>query len=179
MNAVKIEPLFRADQIMKRVEAIADLIAAEGGGPYLVEIILNGAVMFGADLTRALSRRGVAIEMDFIALSSYGRDMESSGTVELAAEARGAIKDRTVLIIDDILETGRTLEFARDYFLDRGAAHVLICVLLDKSLGKEVRVKPDFTGFACPDEFVVGYGMDHAYRYRELPFIGRMTGENK
>ncbi len=177
--ASNIEPLFDAGMIRGRVDDIAGQIAAQGQGPYLAEIILNGAVMFGADLARALSVRNIALEMDFIALSSYGRGTQSRGAIELAAEARGAIKGRDVLIIDDILETGKTLLFAKNYFLKRGAARVTTCVLLDKSLRRQPVLKPDFAGFDCPDIFVVGYGMDHAYRYRELPYIGQLSEERE
>ena len=167
-----IVTLFSADEIAERIEHLADAIVAAAKRPLLVEVIMNGAVIFGADLVRALSRRGQVVEMDFIALSSYGKGTESSGDVVLEADARGAIAGRDVLLIDDILETGRTLAYARDYFASRGAAQVLTCVLLDKSAGRDPVIRPDFAGFPCPDLFVIGYGMDYAYRYRELPYIG-------
>lgn len=167
--------LFSADDIASRVEALAEAIISSARRPLLVEVIMNGAIIFGADLVRALSRRGLAVEIDFIALSSYGRGQESSGEVQLEADARGAIAGRDVLLLDDILETGRTLAYAKSYFERRDAAKVMTCVLLDKSADRSPLVTPDFTGFICPDRFVVGYGMDYAYRYRELPFIGYMS----
>lgn len=170
-----LKTLYSAAEIATRVEEMADAIVAlhdNYGTPLLVEVIMNGAVVFAADLVRALSRRGLVIEIDFIALSSYGKGQKSSGHVVLEADARGAIAGRDVLLIDDILETGRTLSFARDYFLSKGAARVLTGVLLDKSAGRTTHIKADFVGFACPDLFVIGYGMDYAYRYRELPYIG-------
>lgn len=174
--SLEIETLFSAAEIANRVEELADAIAEAAERPLLLEVIMNGAVLFAADLMRALSRRGLVIEMDFIALSSYGTGTQSSGSVALEAEARGAIAGRDVLLIDDILETGRTLAYARDYFHERGAARVMSCVLLDKSLGRTPHAKADFIGFNCPDKFVIGYGMDYAYRYRELPYIGFMSG---
>lgn len=171
----RIATLFSAADIEKRVEDLADAIKGAARRPLLVEVIMNGAIIFGADLVRALSRRGLAVEIDFIALSSYGRGQKSSGEILLEADARGAIAGRDVLLIDDILETGRTLAFAKSYFERREAARVMTCVLLDKSARHTPRVAPDFTGFICPDRFVVGYGMDHAYRYRELPFIGYIS----
>ncbi len=172
-----IATLFSAAEIAERIEHLADAIVAAAKRPLLVEVIMNGAVIFAADLVRALSRRGQVVEMDFIALSSYGKGTESSGEVVLEADARGAIKGRDVLLIDDILETGRTLAYARDYFASRGAAQVLTCVLLDKSAGRTPAIRPDFAGFPCPDLFVIGYGMDYAYRYRELPYIGYIRSD--
>lgn len=173
----KIATLFSAAEIATRVEELADAVIAATEKPLLVEVIMNGAVIFGADLVRALSRRGQGVEIDFIALSSYGKGTESSGEVVLEADARGAIAGRDVLLLDDILETGRTLAYAKSYFTERDAARVMTCVLLDKSARHTPLVQPDFTGFACPDKFVVGYGMDYAYRYRELPYIGYMVSE--
>lgn len=170
----QIKTLYSAAEIAARIEDIADAIVAAAERPLLVEVIMNGAVLFGADLVRALSRRGQGIEIDFIALSSYGKGTESSGNVVLEADARGAIAGRDVLLIDDILETGRTLAYAKSHFESKGAARVMSCVLLDKSAGRDPVIKPDFAGFECPDLFVIGYGMDYAYRYRELPYIGYM-----
>lgn len=172
----RIMTLFSAAEIADRVEHVADAIVAAADGPLLVEVIMNGAVIFGADLVRALSRRGQAVEMDFIALSSYGKRTQSSGEIVLEADARGAIAGRDVLLVDDILETGRTLAFARDYFAERKAARVMTCVLLDKSRDRDPVIRADFAGFECPDLFVIGYGMDYAWRYRELPFIGYVRG---
>ncbi|RMD88264.1 MAG: hypoxanthine phosphoribosyltransferase [Alphaproteobacteria bacterium] len=173
----RIATLFSAEDIAARIEHLADAVVAAARRPLLVEVIMNGAVIFGADLVRALSRRGQVVEMDFIALSSYGKGTESSGDVVLEADARGAIAGRDVLLIDDILETGRTLAYARDYFASRGAAQVLTCVLLDKSAGRDPVIRPDFAGFPCPDLFVIGYGMDYAYRFRELPYIGYIKSD--
>jgi len=170
----RVEPLFSAEAIAARVEELSEAIASSAQRPLLMEVILNGAVIFGADLMRSLSRRGIHLEMDFIALSSYDRSTQSSGEIALEAEARGAIAGRDVLLIDDILETGRTLSFAKAYFASRGAARVMTSVLLDKSAGRDPSLVPDFIGFSCPDRFAVGYGMDYAYRYRELPYIGLM-----
>lgn len=171
-----LKTLYSAAEIAARIEDMADAIVAAHKGhddqPLLVEVIMNGAVLFAADLVRALSRRGLVVEIDFIALSSYGKGTKSSGNVVLEADARGAIAGRDVLLIDDILETGRTLSYGRDYFLSKGAARVLTGVLLDKSENRDAVIKADFVGFQCPDLFVIGYGMDYAYRYRELPYIG-------
>lgn len=170
-----LKTLYSAAEIATRVEEMADAVVAihdNYDNPLLVEVIMNGAVVFAADLVRALSRRGLVVEIDFIALSSYGKGQESSGNVVLEADARGAIAGRDVLLIDDILETGRTLSFAKEYFLSKGAARVLTGVLLDKSGDRDPIIKADFVGFECPDLFVIGYGMDYAYRHRELPYIG-------
>ncbi len=172
-----IESIFSAAEIAARVEDMADAIVEYVERPLLVEVIMNGAVVFASDLVRALSRRGVVVEIDFIALSSYGTGTTSSGEIVIEADARGAIGGRDVLLVDDILETGRTLAFAKNYFMAKGAHRVMSCVLLDKSKGRSPAMRPDFWGFTCPDLFVIGYGMDYAYRYRELPYIGHLTEE--
>ena len=100
----------------------------------------------------------------------------SSGTVKILRDIESAVKARDVVLIDDILESGRTLSFAKDLFLSRSARRVLIAVALEKPHKKEIDVSADFIGFSCPDRFVVGYGMDYAGNYRELPFIGALDG---
>jgi hypoxanthine phosphoribosyltransferase len=137
---------------------------------------MTGAFVFAADFLRALHHVGLAPEVDFLQIGSYGSGTRSSGKVELLRDVQASAAGRDVLLIDDILESGRTLSFARDLFLSRGARRVLIAVMLEKPHHKQIDVSADFIGFACPDRFVVGYGMDYAGRYRELPFIGVLDG---
>ncbi len=168
----RIDIRFSAAEIAARVDALATEIAARLPQDVLVVAILKGSFVFTADLIRALSRHGVDWPMDFITLSSYGEGTSSSGTVRLTRDVNEEIAGRCVLLIDDILESGRTLQFARDLFLQRGASKVWLCTLLDKPARRTAGIEADFAGFRVGDEFVVGYGLDHAHRHRGLPYIG-------
>ena len=172
----RISTLYTADQINERNLAMAE--AMEGGlkRDLLVIAILKGSFIFAADLIRAMHARGVAPEVEFITLSSYGKGTESVG-VTIVKDIDSDPSGRDVLLIDDILESGNTLKFARDLMLERGAASGEIAVLLDKRSKRKADVNADYTGFICPDHFVVGYGMDVAYAFRELPFVGVVEGD--
>lgn len=173
-GGVKI--LFDENIIAARVAALAGEIAARASKNLLAVPVMNGAFVFAADLLRGLHGAGLAPEVDFLALGSYGAGTSSSGRVALARDILAPVAGRDVLLIDDILETGRTLAFARDLLRARGAGRVLIAVALEKPHKRAAEVTPDFVGFSCPDRFVVGYGMDYAGKYRELPFIGALDG---
>jgi hypoxanthine phosphoribosyltransferase len=173
----RIDIRFSAPEIAARVDALATEIAARLPQDVLVVAILKGSFVFTADLIRALSRHGVDWPMDFITLSSYGEGTSSSGTVRLTRDVNEEIAGRSVLLIDDILESGRTLKFARDLFLQRGASQVWLCALLDKPTRRTAGIEADFAGFTVGDEFVVGYGLDHAHRHRGLPYIGVKTSD--
>lgn len=168
----QIDIRFSAAEISTRVDALAVDIAAKLPADVLIVAVLKGSFVFTADLIRALSRHGVDWPMDFITLSSYGAGTASSGTVRLTRDVNEDVAGRAVLLIDDILESGRTLMFARDLFLQRGASKVWLCTLLDKPMRRVAQIEADFAGFRIGDEFVVGYGLDHAHRHRGLPFIG-------
>jgi hypoxanthine phosphoribosyltransferase len=173
---VRISVLFDAQMLAARVSALAGEIVADMGPMLLVIPVLKGSFIFAADLLRALHDAGAKPDMDFISLSSYGKSQTSSGEVTILRDTEADIAGRDVLIIDDILESGRTLAFARDLMMERQARSVRTCVLLDKPGKLAVLMKPDFTGFQCPDKFVVGYGMDAAHAYRQLPFVGVVEG---
>lgn len=167
-----IPVLFTAAEIKERVEALAGEIAAKMPADFLIVSLLRGSFMFTADLVRELCAIGVHPQIDFMTLSSYGEGSKSSGKVQVGRDVTDDVKGRTILIVDDILETGRTLRFAHDLLIERGAADVKIAMLLEKPNKLEVAAKADFVGFSIPDKFVVGYGLDYANHYRELPFIG-------
>ncbi len=169
-----VEVVFAAETIAERIELVARKIAETGLERLLVVAVLKGSFVFAADLLRAMHRAGLSPEVDFLSLASYRQATRSSGRVDIVRDIETDVKDRNVLIIDDILESGRTLAFARDLIVARGAARVLTCVLLDKPVQRAAPIDADFTAFECPDEFVVGYGMDLAHRFRELPFVGRV-----
>lgn len=167
-----IEILFTSADIAKRNEELAEEIATTMGTDILVIAVLKGSFVFAADLIRALHHAGVKPQIDFMALSSYGDKTVSSGNVVITRDIVDTVKGRKVLLIDDILESGRTMAFATEELLERGAETVKTCLMLDKK-GKRVSdFEADFVGFDCPDLFVVGYGLDYAHYYRELPYIG-------
>jgi len=134
--------------------------------------ILKGSFVFAADLLRALYEAGLSPQVDFMSLSSYGAGTESSGRVSVLRDVETEVAGRTVVLVDDILESGRTLAYAKDLLAARGATAVYSCVLLDKPVRRAANIEADFVGFECPDLFVVGYGMDVAHAFRELPFVG-------
>jgi hypoxanthine phosphoribosyltransferase len=170
-----IEVIFTPAAIADRIEILAAEIAATKVEPLLVVAILKGSFVFAADLIRALHRAGLAPEVDFITLSSYRKSTRSSGAVDILRDIETDVAGRNVLLVDDILESGRTLAFAKDLVAARGAARVMTCVLLDKGSRRAVQVQADFKAFDCPEVFVVGYGMDIGHRYRELPFVGHVV----
>lgn len=172
-----VEVIFTADQIAARLDEIARGVAARHLDQLLVVAVLKGSFVFAADLIRALHRVGLAPEVDFLTLSSYRKSRTSSGRVEILRDLDLDVTGRNVLIVDDVLDSGRTLAFAKDLLSARGATSITTCVLLDKQTRRAVDVEADLYAFQCPEVFVVGYGMDVAHRYRELPFVGRMTGE--
>jgi hypoxanthine phosphoribosyltransferase len=171
-----IEPLFTAEQIAERNHELARQIASGPTSDLLVIAVLKGSFIFAADLLRALHDTGLAPEVEFITLSSYGAGTVSQG-VRIVKDIDSDVKDRDVLLIDDILESGRTLKFAKELLYERGARHVTLAVLLDKRVKRQEQLEADYVGFECPDYFVVGYGMDVAYAFRELPFVGVVTGD--
>lgn len=169
---LKIRVLFDEETIAARNEAMAaDIVAAEPK-ELLVVAVLKGSFMFAADLIRALHRAGIAPQVEFVHLSSYRDATVSSGQVAILKDVTSDVRDRDVLLVDDILESGRTLAFAKDLLMARGAKRVLSAVLLEKPGKRAVQIKADFVGFDCPDLFVVGYGMDVAHSFRQLPFVG-------
>lgn len=174
-TADRIGVVFSAADIASRLDELAGEIAAQNIANLLVVPVLKGSFVFAADLIRALNRVGVAPEVDFLTLSSYKKNRVSGGQVAILRDLDLDVEGRSVLIIDDVLDSGRTLAFAKDLLSARGAKLILTCVLLDKNVPRAVNIKADFRAFECPDTFVVGYGMDVAHRYRELPYVGRMV----
>lgn len=166
-----IETLFSAEEIAARNLELARQIADRHFHDLLVISILKGSFIFAADLIRAMHDVGVEPHVEFITVSSYGAGTES-GQVRLLRDLDSDVSGRDVLLIDDILESGKTLKFVRDLMLERGARSVSIAVLLDKSVRRKTDIEADFKGFECPDYFVVGYGMDVGHAFRQLPFVG-------
>jgi len=144
-----------------------------GRNPLLI-CLLRGAVVFLSDLIRSTD---IPLEMDFMAISSYGDSTESSGVVRLMMDLKSNITGRDVLIVEDIVDTGHTLAYILDNLRTRRPADIKVCVLLSKPSRREAPVEVDYLGFEIPDKFVVGYGLDYAENYRNLPFIGVLKPE--
>ncbi|MBO6639671.1 MAG: hypoxanthine phosphoribosyltransferase [Roseitalea sp.] len=174
----RIDVLFPASAIARRNLELAKEIAAHDYRDLLVISVLKGSFIFAADLIRAMHDVGLAPEVEFMMLSTYGAGTEA-GEVKMLRDIDSDVKGRDVLLIDDILESGTTLTHARKILLERGARSVAIAVLLDKRTRRSAKTPLDanFTGFECPDHFVVGYGMDVGHAFRELPFVGVVTGD--
>lgn len=173
----KIAPLYSAAAIGARVQSLADEIARRegvGAEPLVLVGLLSGAVPFATDLSRALVERGVALAIDYVRASSYA-GKKSAGAVALEGRPAFCVAGRDVLIVDDILDTGLTLEAVLGAFGREAPARLSTCVLLDKRARRVNGLMADYVGFPCPDLFVVGYGMDLDGRYRELPFIGTIA----
>ncbi len=167
-----IRVLFDEARIAKRNGELAAAIKARAPENLLVVAVLKGSFMFAADLIRAMHRAGLSPQVEFIHLSSYKSGTVSTGKVEILRDIDSTVRGRDVVLVDDILESGRTLAFAKDLIMARGARSADICVLLEKPGKRAVKIDAEHVGFLCPDLFVVGYGMDVAHAYRQLPYVG-------
>lgn len=164
--------LISAADISARVRVLADEIAKELPSDMMIVALLRGSFVFTADLIRALHHAGAGPQVEFLTLSSYGKGTTSSGTVTITRDLTEDVSGRDVLIVDDILESGGTLHFARELLRERGARSIKIAVMLEKPGKRRVDIAADFVGFNIEDKFVVGYGLDYANYFRELPYIG-------
>lgn len=167
--------LYTEDQIRDRVSEMGrELFENFRGRDPLFVGVLNGCFMFMADLVRAT---GLKSELEFIGLSSYRDATKSSGNVQITRDMQRDITGRDLIIVEDILDSGNTLAFLRNYLLSKGARSITIATLLDKPSRREKAITADYYGFIVPDEFVVGYGLDYAQMYRNLPYIGVLKPE--
>lgn len=166
-----IDVLFSAEEIAKRNQVIAQEIAEKKPDKLLILPVLKGSFIFAADLIRALHSVGVVSTVEFITVSSYGAGKES-GDIKLLHDVDSDVTGRDILLVDDILESGKTLKFVRDLLKSRGAERIFVAALLDKAMRRQANIEADFVGFSCPDHFVVGYGMDAGHAFRQLPFVG-------
>lgn len=157
-------------EIQARIKELAAQLSDEYRDKFPLFVgILKGAVPFLADLTK---RMDIYLEMDFMAVSSYGVATRSSGVVKINKDLDGILQGRHLVIVEDIIDTGLTLSYLVDILQRRNPKSIKVVTLLDKPARRSVDIKPDYFGFSCPDEFVVGYGLDYAERYRNLPYIG-------
>lgn len=172
MNQDLARILFTEEEIKARTAALGAQISADyAENDPIVIGILKGAIPFFADLFRSIT---IPCQCDFMGASSYGGGTTTSGRVALYKDASESLCGRHVIVVEDILDTGMTLNFLWKYILEKNPASVRLCVLLDKPSRRhpEVKLKPDYVGFTIPNEFVVGYGLDYAQHYRNLPYIG-------
>ena len=170
-----LKVLISERRLKRRVKAIGTQIAAdfEKEDPLFVGV-LRGSFIFFADLMRVCPIR---CGLDFLSASSYNSGTASSGVVKIGYDIKADIHGRTIILVEDILDSGNTLYNVAGHLRDRGAKDVKLCVLLDKPSRREKPIHPDYVGFEVPDEFVVGYGLDYADRYRNLPYIGVLKPE--
>jgi hypoxanthine phosphoribosyltransferase len=167
--------LFTEGEIKKRVKSLGrELKEVYGNGEFTIIAIINGAVLFTADLMREIDN---PVRLDCIRISSYGQQTKSVGTPQIVHSLTLDIAKRHVLLIDDILDTGKTITLVSGLVKKLNPASLRVCVLLDKKGRREVPFEADFVGFKIPDKFVVGYGLDFAERYRNLPCIGVLKPE--
>ncbi len=165
-----IREMFSEEQVHARIRELAEQINQDYEGKKLhIICVLKGSVFFCCELTRHLT---IPVTLDFMAVSSYGNETKSSGRLRITKDLDEDIDDLDCLIVEDIIDSGNTLKMTRDLLSARNAASMKICTLLDKPSCRETEVKVDYIGFEIPDKFVVGYGLDYAQKYRNLPYIG-------
>lgn len=178
MQKYSIKPYISEEDILKRVEELAKEIDKDFEGEEVLLIgLLRGSVVFLSDLCRKLK---TADTLDFMVVSSYGNGMESSRNVKIIKDLEENVKDRNVLIVEDIIDTGNTLKKVKEIIETREPKKIKIVTLLDKPERREVDdIEVDYVGFKIPDEFVVGYGIDFAQKHRTLPYVGIVVKENE
>lgn len=176
MEEFRKEVLVSSEEIEKKVKELGEEITKDYQGKELMLVgILKGAAIFMADLARNIE---IPVTMDFMAVSSYGNSTKSSGVVRIIKDLDSNVEGKHILIVEDIIDTGLTLGYLTDNLKKRGASSVRICTLLDKPERRKVNVPVDYRGFVIPDEFVVGYGIDYAEKYRNLPDIFSIEEES-
>lgn len=168
--AEHVRVLLSEAEVDARIQAIGDQISKDYAGKQVhLVCVLKGGSFFMCELAKRIS---VPVSLDFMSVSSYGRDTKSSGVVKIVKDLDESIKDKEVIVVEDIVDSGRTLSYLLEMLSDRGPASLRLCTLLDKPERRVVDVDVHYTGFQIPDEFVVGYGLDYDQRYRNLPYIG-------
>ena len=168
--AEKVHVLISEEDVDKRIQEIGAQISKDYAGKQVhLVCVLKGGVFFLCELAKRIT---VPVSLDFMSVSSYGSETKSSGVVRIVKDLDEPLKDKEVIVVEDIVDSGRTLSYLLEMLKDRGPKSVKLCTLLDKPERRVVDVNVDYTGFAIPDEFVVGYGLDYAQKYRNLPYIG-------
>ena len=170
-----LKVLMSEEQLQKRVREMGDELydRFHDKDPIFVGV-LKGCFIFMADLVRAAQ---IKSEIEFIGVSSYNNGTKSSGVVQITRDLQRDISGRNIIIVEDILDSGNTLAFLKNYLMTKGAASITIATLLDKPTRREKPITADYAGFVVPDEFVVGYGLDYCQQYRNMPYIGVLKPE--
>ncbi len=173
--AEKVTVLLSEEEVDRRIKEIGEQISRdyEGKAVHLI-CVLRGGSFFMCELAKRIT---VPVSLDFMSVSSYGGDTKSSGVVRIVKDLDDSLKDKDVIVVEDIVDSGRTLSYLLEMLKDRGPKSLRLCTLLDKPERRVTDVKVDYTGFAIPDEFVVGYGLDYDQKYRNLPYIGVVSFE--
>lgn len=168
--AEKIRVLLTEQEVDKKIQEIGEQISKDYAGKQVhLVCVLRGGVFFMCELAKRIT---VPVSMDFMSVSSYGGDTKSSGVVKIVKDLDDSLAGKDVIVVEDIVDSGRTLSYLLEMLNDRGPKSMRLCTLLDKPDRRVVDVNVDYTGFQIPDEFVVGYGLDYDQKYRNLPYIG-------
>lgn len=166
----KIHVLLSEEEVTKRIRELSEIISRDYAGKQVHLIcVLKGGVFFTCELAKHIT---VPVSFDFMSVSSYGNDTKSSGVVKIVKDLDESIENKDVLVVEDIIDSGRTLSYLLEILKSRNPKSLKLCTLLDKPDRRVTEVSVDYTGFSIPDEFVVGYGLDYAQKYRNLPYIG-------
>ena len=172
--AEKIRVMISEEEVDAKIAEIGKKISEDYAGEEVhLVCILKGSVFFTCELAKRIT---IPVSLDFMSVSSYGDGTKSSGIVKIAKDLDETIEEKNVIVIEDIIDSGRTLSYLLDVLSKRKPKSMKLCTLLDKPERRVVDVKVDYTGFSIPDEFVVGYGLDYAQKYRNLPYIGVVEG---
>jgi len=168
--AEKIRVLLTEEEVDKKIQEIGEQISKDYAGEQVhLVCVLKGGVFFLCELAKRIT---IPVSMDFMSVSSYGSDTKSSGVVKIVKDLDESLAGKNVIVVEDIVDSGRTLSYLLEMLKDRGPKSMRLCTLLDKPDRRVVDVNVDYTGFQIPDEFVVGYGLDYDQKYRNLPYIG-------
>lgn len=166
----KIRVLLSEEEVDARIQAMGEQISRDYQGKQVhLVCVLKGGSFFMCELAKRIT---VPVSLDFMSVSSYGGQTKSSGIVKIVKDLDESLQDKDVIVVEDIVDSGRTLSYLMEMLRDRGPKSLRLCTLLDKPDRRVVDVKVDYTGFQIPDEFVVGYGLDYDQKYRNLPYIG-------
>lgn len=168
--AEHVRVLLSEEEVDARIQAIGEQISKDYAGKQVhLVCVLKGGSFFMCELAKRIT---VPVSLDFMSVSSYGSDTKSSGVVKIVKDLDESLKGKNVIVVEDIVDSGRTLSYLLEMLRDRGPESLRLCTLLDKPERRVIDVNVDYTGFEIPDEFVVGYGLDYDQRYRNLPYIG-------
>lgn len=175
MEGVIEKILITKEELQNKVKELAAQISKDYEGKDLLLVsVLKGGFMFTADLMREIT---IPCEIDFMAVSSYGQGAKTSGVVKIIKDLDQSVEGKDILVVEDILDSGLTLSYLKQNLLSRGVNSVRVCTILNKEERRQADIKADYLGFEIPDEFVVGYGLDYAEKYRNFPFVGILKKE--